>query len=260
MNSVPSPDRKPVRIDSLPQIPPSFSLSHRAHTLLGKILLPLNLLISRWKLARYLASHSQPKLHIGCGANLLPGWMNTDAGTFLSLRGRIFLDARKRLPFRDSSLQYIFNEHFITCLRMDEAMSFFRECFRVLKPGGVLRIATPLWPFFTGIGHDPSSAGEQYRQWFSKAFLETPSASPCMIVNYLLYGFHIRSVYDLETLQAMLRGAGFDLVLPQPFRKSAHPELCALEAHNLGISMIISELETSVLEAAKPSSSAMLSG
>jgi predicted SAM-dependent methyltransferase len=43
------------------------------------------------------------------------------------------------LPYRDDSLDFIFSEHFLVHLFLDEAMSLIRECYRVLKPYGVIR-------------------------------------------------------------------------------------------------------------------------
>ena len=43
------------------------------------------------------------------------------------------------LPYRDDSLDFIFSEHFLVHLFLDEAMSLLRECYRVLKPYGVIR-------------------------------------------------------------------------------------------------------------------------
>lgn len=47
------------------------------------------------------------------------------------------------LPFTDATFTFVFSEHFFEHLFMDEAFELFRECFRVLPPGGVLRTAVP---------------------------------------------------------------------------------------------------------------------
>lgn len=52
------------------------------------------------------------------------------------------IDVRKGLPYKDNSVDFIYSEHFIEHLSADEAKSFFKECYRVLKPGGVIRTAT----------------------------------------------------------------------------------------------------------------------
>ena len=47
------------------------------------------------------------------------------------------------LPFRDSTFTFVFSEHFFEHLFMDEAFELFRECHRVLRPGGVMRTVVP---------------------------------------------------------------------------------------------------------------------
>ncbi len=114
------------------------------------------------------------KLNLCCGANIFPGWVNIDAtdveqdyvrhlreappgfvwppaqqplaewvkaGKPLDLRRH---DVRKGLPFADGSVDAIYVgqaiEHFN---RRAEAPAFLRECFRVLKRPGVIRLTTP---------------------------------------------------------------------------------------------------------------------
>ena len=47
------------------------------------------------------------------------------------------------LPFHDRSFNFIFSEHFFEHLFFDETISLFRECHRILKPFGVVRICVP---------------------------------------------------------------------------------------------------------------------
>lgn len=47
------------------------------------------------------------------------------------------------LPFESGSLDFVFSEHFLEHLFMDEALSLIRECHRVLKPSGVIRTCVP---------------------------------------------------------------------------------------------------------------------
>ncbi len=78
-------------------------------------------------------------LNIGCGEKKIPGFVNID----LEPGADIQLDVRGGLPFPDSSVDGVFSEHFIEHISQAEGVNFFRECRRVLKPGGRVRIATP---------------------------------------------------------------------------------------------------------------------
>ena len=85
----------------------------------------------------YLKTHKIKKLHVGCGKNILPGWLNCD------INGPVYLDVKKNLPFFNDVFNYIFCEHLIEHLSLKKGVYFLGECFRVLKLGGVIRISTP---------------------------------------------------------------------------------------------------------------------
>ena len=77
------------------------------------------------------------KIHLGCGTNYIDGWVNVDLDSVLA---DVHLDLRNPLPYADTSVDFIFNEHFIEHITRDEALGFLKECRRVLKPGGVFVI------------------------------------------------------------------------------------------------------------------------
>jgi predicted SAM-dependent methyltransferase len=45
--------------------------------------------------------------------------------------------------FEDNTFDYIFSEHMIEHVDHDGAVAMLRECYRVLKPGGTICMATP---------------------------------------------------------------------------------------------------------------------
>lgn len=80
------------------------------------------------------------KLHLGCGRVIIPGWQNLD---FHPEPGAIRCDLSKPLPYPDASVDLIFSEHFIEHLTREQGVALLKECRRVLKPGGAVRISTP---------------------------------------------------------------------------------------------------------------------
>jgi predicted SAM-dependent methyltransferase/glycosyltransferase involved in cell wall biosynthesis len=78
-------------------------------------------------------------LNIGSGAAKLAAFVNIDIGRGADVR----CDVTRGLSHEDSTVDAIYNEHFIEHLSQTEIIRFLRECRRVLKPGGVVRIATP---------------------------------------------------------------------------------------------------------------------
>ncbi len=70
------------------------------------------------------------KLHLACGPNVVEGWQNID---ILKNKSIINHDLRKPLPYKDNSVEAIFNEHFIEHLTKIKAEEFLVECFRVMS-------------------------------------------------------------------------------------------------------------------------------
>jgi predicted SAM-dependent methyltransferase len=81
------------------------------------------------------------KINFGAGDFKLDGWINVDLNP--DHRPTLIADLSQALPFRDSCADYIHSEDFIDQLELDLACRFFLECYRLLKPKGVMRILTP---------------------------------------------------------------------------------------------------------------------
>ncbi|MBI4447206.1 MAG: methyltransferase domain-containing protein [Acidobacteria bacterium] len=237
--------------ESLPKIPPPLGWKFWVKAVLKPALVPPTILLRRRKISRYLAETAEPKLHVGCGGNVLPGWLNTDIGPILSRRGAVYLDARKRLPFADRTFNLIFNEHFIFSLTLEEAMRFLKECYRVLQPSGILRTVTPTWSFLVELWKNQDSRHQDYVQWATREFLHMDHVAPCLVINNFLYGFGYKSVLDRETLIWMLSEAGFSKIAGRTVGESPCSGLRGVEGHGKVVPPEFNELETTVLEATK---------
>src|SRR6185369_14652782 len=79
------------------------------------------------------------RLHIGCGQQSLPGWINIDNQGLPGVDQ--VLDVRHGLPFR--GVAAIYAEHFLEHLSLDDGLAFLSECRRVLADDGTLRLSTP---------------------------------------------------------------------------------------------------------------------
>jgi SAM-dependent methyltransferase len=109
------------------------------------------------------------RVHLGCGLNTPQGWINVDGSwnarltkypALRKLLGSLHIapraltniawdrqllchDLRKVLPFADNSVEAIYASHLVEHLYHEEAKRLLQECFRVLKPAGVLRLVVP---------------------------------------------------------------------------------------------------------------------
>ena len=82
------------------------------------------------------------KLNLGCGRNVKSGWVNVDTEEREN-KLDLICDLAKEFPFKDNSCEYVYNEHFIEHLDWLAGRKFLKNCYRCLKPGGVLRLAFP---------------------------------------------------------------------------------------------------------------------
>lgn len=110
-------------------------------------------------------------LNVGCGTHMHWGWNNIDFSWLGKLRKRmafagmlhragllsddrwsrlqkvdpdiIIHDLRKGIPFPDDSFDVVYHSHVLEHIDREYAVSLPRECRRVLKPGGVMRVVVP---------------------------------------------------------------------------------------------------------------------
>lgn len=81
------------------------------------------------------------RAHLGPGQrNYLNGWINVDAN-LVSSKPDVWADLRFKLPFPDDQLDCIYSHHVIE--HLPNLDFHFREMFRCLKPGGVIRVGGP---------------------------------------------------------------------------------------------------------------------
>jgi glycosyltransferase involved in cell wall biosynthesis/predicted SAM-dependent methyltransferase len=90
------------------------------------------------------ANFDKLKLHIGCGTLYKEGWINIDNNSDNNIEKiDLNIDVTNRLPFEDNSIDFIYHEYFIEHLSYEEGELFLQECYRILKPDGVMRFACP---------------------------------------------------------------------------------------------------------------------
>jgi SAM-dependent methyltransferase len=190
-----------------------------------------------------LSTHTDIKINVGCGVTPTPGWVNFDNSMSIrmarypgipSLLAKLqlidqqsaslavtarqesirFANATVRIPFATGTVYALYSSHMIEHLDRREARSFLAEARRVLRPGGVLRLAAP----------DLSRLVDQYvRSGDADAFLARSymgldrPAGPRAWARWMLIGpRHHLWMYDGESLARLLREAGFVDVAVEP--------------------------------------------
>jgi predicted SAM-dependent methyltransferase len=203
----------------------------------------------------YLQTHAVRGLNVGAGFNELDGWLCTD----LQPRNdsTVFMDATRPFPFDDATFDYVYSEHMIEHIPWNDGLFMLRECHRVLKPGGSIRIATPDMKVLLALYEGAEQpVAQQYMHWITDRFLEGVRVyKPQFVINNAFTNWGHRFLYDVETLQMALEDCGFRDVRQAASGQSADPHLRGLESHGKHIQDdAMADFETMVLEATRPAS------
>ncbi|WP_110208504.1 class I SAM-dependent methyltransferase [Nocardioides daejeonensis] len=143
-------------------------------------------------------------------------------------------DLTARLPVEDGAVDAIYSSHFLEHIYISEADQILRECHRVLRPGGVLRLALPdgeAWAReLVEAGNDPSGeAGRRYHARLGAHPDDRPTGKRALTFKI---GGHIHRWQPTRGLvRAMLVEAGFsaDAVTDHGYHEGALPDLAEIE-------------------------------
>ena len=160
----------------------------------------------------YLSSNVLKKLQIGAQSNSISGWLNVDL--LPKTNAVAYMDATQRFPFVDNSFDYIFLEHMIEHIKFEEALFMLKECKRILKPGGKVRVSTPnLESLFDVFKNLEAKVNQEYvRFYIDKFYPQGTPADPVYVVNKLFYGFGHRFIHSESSLTYLLSSAGFQSI------------------------------------------------
>jgi predicted SAM-dependent methyltransferase len=188
------------------------------------------------------------KLHLASGNNILKGWVNADL--FRGNKQTVHFDLSKKFPYSNSTVEFIFHEHFLEHLDETDGYNFMKECFRVLKPGGCMRISIPnVEAFFEHLIKYYHSDSFHSNELPGSAIKN--SRNHCQAINYWFYGNGSTTVrhkfmspinktvacgnhahkyyYDFRDLKEKLEKIGFRTVRRCDYHQSQFPELRGVE-------------------------------
>lgn len=199
----------------------------------------------------YLRREDSPKLHLGCGDNVLAGWLNVDFEP--QTDAVVKVDATKPLPLPSATFGCVFNEHFIEHFSYTDGEQILRESLRVLKPGGTIRISTPDLEFLLRLFAEPKSDVDQrYQDWSCRDVVTwAPYSDPAFVLNHFVRTWGHTFVYSKPVLRQLLQRVGFVEITERALNESPEQALRGLENESRLPAGFL-RLETFTLEARKP--------
>lgn len=198
----------------------------------------------------YLRSNREPKLQIGGGWSGRAGWLNTDLE---SIPGAMQMDATRTFPFPDSTFAYVHCEHMIEHVDYADGTRLLHQAFRVMQPGGIIRVVTPDLAVLMGLHQQPHSPLQaQYLTYFCDAHLAGLSPrTPVAVINAMMRMWGHQFIYDEATLREQLQLAGFRDVVRHGLGESEHAALKGIENEGRYPPGLL-DFESLALEGTKP--------
>lgn len=173
------------------------------------------------------------KLHLGCGPNLLKGWHNHDRD----------VDLTEPLPWQDDSCAFVFCEHVLEHLDCPRALVLMDEVYRVLRPGGVFRLAVPCMERFF-----ERAQPEHLVALARRGYCEPTRISA---TRRIILSHEHRSWYTQELLLLLLGLAGFASAETVALNESRHPQLRNIDGQWIHAGRAVNVAETCTVDATK---------
>jgi O-antigen biosynthesis protein len=163
------------------------------------------------------------KINFGSGPYPLAGWINVDLDP--AGKPQVVADLKRSLPFATGFADFIHSEDFIAQLDPLPLEGFLRECRRILKPSGAMRLLTPDLARFARMYLEEPEQLVRIWNTFVGVPLDTGTACEVFNLGMRLAG---RFQYDFDSLAAIAAKAGFDTVAVA-FNESRFEELRGLD-------------------------------
>lgn len=151
------------------------------------------------------------KFNVGCGwRDFGRDWIHVDAGDYSHLDSTDI----NLLEYEENMADLIYASHVIAYFNRDEIQSILSNWKRVLKPSGILRIATPDFSKMVGL----------YIKGYNEIELDSflgPLYGKMQMDNQTIYH---KTTYDWKELEKVLSLAGFKNIRFYDWRETEHSE------------------------------------
>ncbi len=154
------------------------------------------------------------KLNLGCWKRDIPGFTNVDICDMPHIHYKHGVDT---LPmFKDNSADLIYASHVFEYFDRQKGAEVLKEWFRVLSPGGTLRIAVPNFTAIVWLYKETLDIQKCLGMLYGRMEIDTPNGKEVL--------YH-KTTYDIFSLGKMLEDAGFVNVRTYDWREAEHADI-----------------------------------
>lgn len=151
------------------------------------------------------------KLHLGCGKRYIPGFIHIDIANFDHIDYRISVDNLSVIESNSCSL--IYASHVFAYFDRSEAIGVIKEWYRVLRPGGLLRMAVPDFRQQVKLYEITENLDRLLGGLYGRMEIEIPGEKKTV---------YLKTVYDFPSLKRVLENGGFMNVRHYNWRETIH--------------------------------------
>jgi predicted SAM-dependent methyltransferase len=200
------------------------------------------------------------RLNVGCGPVQPDGWINIDNSLRAKLASRLnwldrllvglrvlpptefntrtwTTDIRNARPFRDNTAEAIYGGEVLEHFTRADGRRFLSECFRILRPGGVLRLRVPdnyrFWKNYVAefdrtYARPRDQWTRQHERWVEMFFRDICVSNP----RLKSMGHFHKWMYDEVSLTLAMQGVGFGDVERRGFHDSRICDVALVETRD----------------------------
>lgn len=183
--------------------------------------------IGKHRLRSVLSSNPDPlRIELGAWTTQRAGWVSTD----VHWRGDCYLDATRTWPIKSNSVELVYADNVIEHLTFAQNQVVLRECLRVLKPGGRIRLVTPDIGELAQIYVRGLEASRNLRSELRQEGYEVHHQVDVLRFAFQDDGHATGYLWDEAALRVELNSAGFTDITVHEAGRSNRSDLCDLES------------------------------
>ena len=158
--------------------------------------------------------------NLGCGPRYIDKYVNADFFSYNILRKFLKkkqynldwqIDLRYKLNCKNNYFEGILLEHVLEHLNILDGINLIKELYRILKPGGILRISVPSLKIYSNYYLNSVVPSEKFNMW-------NECRSEAMWNLSFNYGHNC--AYDFELLKKVISESSFEKVYESSFNES----------------------------------------